>query len=377
MRRGGPARRRGGRAPPRPRPRGPRGCGTPARPRARAGAAAARSARPRSGPAAARSRRRGASAARARGSRRRRARRGTGSPPTARRRAAAARRARPAARRAAAARPTRAARAAATAGPRSRRAGRRRCRCAPRWRPGAAPSRSRGPRRTARGRAARSGARRASYVDHRAAAQRAPRLDQRVHEPRVDPGRDPLRQPPADQPHRVERAGGGAVGGVERARQPELVERERHPAADGAAHPAALDDERHARPGRALAQRGEHGVRHAAQRWACTCARPSTSWTSSCCSGTSTSGGSPSAGAQVLDVRGVARGERRELVRRGGDAAGERVAERVGELGGQLAVDRRRDVDAVHHQPGERQPAVDAACGGSRSPPRPGRGAGR
>ena len=108
--------------------------------------------------------------------------------------AAAGRRARPAARRAAAARPRRAARAAATARRRSRRAGRP-----------AAPSahvggdrvqlgpRSRARRRTARARAARS-ARSTSVARRPPAAPRSARrrLDQRAHEPRVDPGRDPV-----------------------------------------------------------------------------------------------------------------------------------------------------------------------------------------
>ena len=99
-------------------------------------------------------------------------------------------------------------------------------------------------------------------------------------------------------------------------------------------------------------------MRHAPQRWACTCARPSTSWTSSSCSGTSTSGGSPSRSRRCSTL---AASRAASAASSCADDATRRASaspSASGELRGQLAVDRRRDVDAVHHEPGERQPAV-------------------
>jgi hypothetical protein len=53
------------------------------------------------------------------------------------------------------------------------------------------------------------------------------------------------------------------AGGVERVRQPELVQPERHPARHRAAHPAAFDDQREAGACGALAERGDLRVPHA------------------------------------------------------------------------------------------------------------------
>ena len=82
-------------------------------------------------------------------------------------------------------------------------------------------------------------------VDDRAAAHEgAAAADELADELGVRPGQDAVAHAAGHEPHGVARPRRGAVGRVERAGQPELVERQRHPARHGAAHPAALDDQR-------------------------------------------------------------------------------------------------------------------------------------
>ena len=104
-------------------------------------------------------------------------------------------------------------------------------------------------------------------------------------------------------------------------------------------------------------------------------ARPSTSCTSSASSGTTIVGGSPSASRSRFTFAASRAASARELGGRDRDALGQRRAEAGRDRLGQLV--RRRLVDAVDDQPAERHRRPRAACGGRRSPPRPGRGAAR
>ena len=114
------------------------------------------------------------------------------------------------------------------------------------------------------------------------------------------------------------------------------------------------------RPARHVHRAGRAGTDHAPpHRCARTCARPSTSWTSSWRSGTITSGGSPSARAQVRDVaRRRARRARASSARRGRDAAGQRLAQLLASSLGQVAVELRRRVHPVDDEAAERHPRL-------------------
>ena len=68
-------------------------------------------------------------------------------------------------------------------------------------------------------------------------------------------GRRPSARVAAQQPDAVQRAGRRAVDGVEGVREAELVDRDRHPGRDRAAHAAALDRQRQPRAVVALAGR--------------------------------------------------------------------------------------------------------------------------
>ena len=81
---------------------------------------------------------------------------------------------------------------------------------------------------------------------------------------RVGVGLQAVRRVAAQQPDRVQRAGAGPEDEVERAREAEVVHRDRHPGRHGAAHPAALDRERDTGARGAVAQRLDDRVRHAA-----------------------------------------------------------------------------------------------------------------
>ncbi|HEX4789437.1 MAG TPA: hypothetical protein VH372_13295 [Actinospica sp.] len=85
------------------------------------------------------------------------------------------------------------------------------------------------------------------HVHHRAAAQQVALADQRPGEARIGPAAQALRAR-AEQPGGRDRPGGRAVDRVERVEQSELVHGQRHSGGDAAAHPAALDRQRHPRP---------------------------------------------------------------------------------------------------------------------------------